>query len=74
MAVPLRSGTGLNVGDAIPLFEARLLNGPSVAAAFTRHQYDVARDGQRFLLNVPFEDAAASPITVVLNWPAGLKK
>jgi hypothetical protein len=35
--------------------------------------WDVARDGQRFLLNVPPDDAAASSITVVLNWTAGLK-
>jgi hypothetical protein len=26
------------------------------------------------LLNVPLDDAAASSITVVLNWVAGLKK
>jgi len=32
------------------------------------------RDGQRFLLNVPAEDAAPPSITVVVNWPAGLKK
>ena len=73
MAVPVRSATRLDVGDAVPLFEAHLLNGPSNAPG-TRHQYDVARDGQRFLLNVPVEDAAASSITVVLNWTAGLKK
>jgi hypothetical protein len=34
----------------------------------------VTRDGQRFLLNVPLDDEAASSITVVLNWTAGLKK
>jgi len=35
-----------------------------------------AADGQRFLLNVPAggESAAAPPITVVLNWAAGLGK
>ena len=73
MAVPVRSATRLDVGDAVPLFEAHLLNGPANAAG-TRHQYDVARDGQRFLLNVPLEDADASSITVVLNWMAGFKK
>ncbi len=73
MAVPLRSATTLDVGDAVPLFKAHLLNGPAISAGI-RHQYDVARDGQRFLLNVPLEDAAASSITVVLNWAAGLKK
>jgi len=70
MAVPVRSATRLDVGAAVPLFEAHLLGG----GLGLRLQYDVARDGQRFLLNVPLEDAAASSITVVLNWAAGLKK
>ncbi len=73
MAVPLGNGARLDVGTAVPLFQARLLNGPAPGPRF-RQQYDVARDGQRFLLNMPLEDAAASSITVVLNWEAGLKK
>jgi hypothetical protein len=73
MAVAIKGTTKLDVGAAVPLFEARLLNGPTNAAG-SRHQYDVARDGQRFLLNVQLEDADASSITVVLNWTAGLKK
>jgi serine/threonine protein kinase/Tol biopolymer transport system component len=37
--------------------------------------YAPARDGQRFLVNVPAGgEAAAAPITVVLNWQAGLPK
>ena len=59
------------MGAAVPLFEAHLLNGSANAPA-SRHQSDVARDGQRFLLNLPVEDAAASSITVVLNWQAAL--
>jgi Tol biopolymer transport system component len=70
MAVPVRSATTLDVGAAVPLFEAHLLGG----GLGLRLQYDVARDGQRFLLNVPLEDADDSSITVVLNWAAGLKK
>ena len=73
MAVPMRSASTLDVGAAVALFQARMLNGPAPGPRF-RQQYDVARDGQRFLLNVPLEDAAASSITVVLNWTAGLKK
>jgi len=34
----------------------------------------VTADGQRFLVLVPVGDASSSPITVVLNWTAGLKK
>ncbi len=35
--------------------------------------YDVARDGQRFLINAPFELAASSDIMVVTNWTEKLR-
>src|SRR5262249_3981642 len=38
------------------------------------NRYVVTRDGQRFLINNPVEQASQTPITVVLNWTAGLKK
>jgi hypothetical protein len=75
-AVPLTGTTALDVGAAVPLFQTHLLNGPSVTGltlAF-RQQYDVAPDGQQFLLNLPVEEAVSSPITIVLNWTAGLKR
>jgi serine/threonine protein kinase len=37
------------------------------------YQYDVTADGQRFLVNTMVE-ASSPPITVVLNWAAGLKR
>jgi hypothetical protein len=67
MAVPVKStATTFEPGMAIPLFETHV-------TSFV--PYDVAPDG-RFLLNTVKEDAAAnpSPITLVLNWTAGLKK
>ncbi len=39
-----------------------------------RSFYDVSRDGQRFLHSVAAEQAAATPITLVTNWPALLRK
>ena len=30
--------------------------------------------GQRFLVNSPLDEVSQTPITVVLNWTAGLKK
>ena len=36
--------------------------------------YAVKADGQRFLVNLPVGQDTSSPITVVLNWTAGLKK
>ncbi len=35
--------------------------------------YDVSPDGQRFLVGT-LVDAPATPVTIVLNWPASLKK
>jgi Tol biopolymer transport system component len=32
------------------------------------NQYDVSRDGQRFLLNLPLPEPAHSPITAVIPW------
>jgi Tol biopolymer transport system component len=36
--------------------------------------YDVSSDGQRFLIDMPLEDASTPPITIVLNWAGALKK
>ena len=36
--------------------------------------YDVTADGQRFLVNTVVEQNARSPVTVVMNWTADLKK
>ena len=36
--------------------------------------WDVSRDGKRFLLVTQSGKSGAEPITVVLNWAAGLKK
>jgi Tol biopolymer transport system component len=73
MGVPIGGTTGLEVGIPAPLFEPRLVNGPANTTGY-RPQYDVSPDGQRFLVNVPLDEATASPITVVLNWPTLLKK
>jgi len=37
------------------------------------HYYDVTADGNWFLMNLPLAEASP-PITVVLNWTAGLRK
>ena len=38
------------------------------------YHYDVTADGQHFLVNTLVEEPPVSPITVVLNWIAGLKQ
>ena len=36
--------------------------------------YDVTADGQRFLVNELLRPEEAEPITIVVDWPAALKK
>ena len=36
--------------------------------------YTVAHDGQRFLINTRVEEASFPPTTVILNWPAALRR
>jgi Tol biopolymer transport system component len=53
------------------LFQTRPRPGVRLDAYF----YDVAPDGQRFLVNSLVEGQVATPpITLVVNWPAALKK
>jgi hypothetical protein len=58
-------GSRFEVGNVKPLFATRA-GGP-------RSWYAVSPDGQRFLINTAPEQTAA-PLTVVLNWTAGLEK
>jgi hypothetical protein len=44
-----------------------------IGGYLSRAQYGVAPDG-RFLLNVTTDDTGAAPITLVVNWPALLKR
>ena len=37
MAVPIKGETAVEVDTAVPLFEARMLNGPTTAAGFKAH-------------------------------------
>ena len=60
-------GSAFEVGAVKKLFEA---NG----RAITSWPYDVSADGQRFLVNTRVGQPDPEPITVVVNWVAGLKK
>jgi len=60
-------GTSFEVGAVKPLFETRAVTG-------LRFPYDVSADGQRFLINTLPEQATSAPITLVLNWTAGLRQ
>ena len=64
MALPVSPGQTLEVGAPAPLFR-----GESEI-----EEYDVTPDGTRFLVSTPAQKLRESPIRVILNWPATLKK
>jgi Tol biopolymer transport system component len=67
MAVPVSAGP--TFGVPTPLFQTRV----AAVVASQRTHYVPSRDGRRFLVNVA-SDTEASPITVVVNWTATLRK
>jgi hypothetical protein len=69
MAAPVRSGESLEVGAPFSLFDFR----PGILQDSIA-PYDVTADGQRFLINAVVETEPNAPLTVVINWAAGVKK
>jgi serine/threonine protein kinase/Tol biopolymer transport system component len=71
MAVEIATKPSFSVGKPRMLFEGRYRPTPA-----TSPNYDVSRDGQRFLMLKPIEQAEAAPsqINVVLNWFDELKR
>jgi len=69
MAVEVSTNSAnFQAGIPKPLFQAQLVPG-----FLWRNRYVASADGQRFLMLTPTGDAASVPLTVVLNWQAGLK-
>ena len=68
MAVSIAPGPIIGVPEA--LFETGVHDGVHPL----RTHYVPSRDGQRFLVNTQSVETAPLPITVVLNWTAGLNK
>jgi Tol biopolymer transport system component len=71
MAVAVRAGATFEAGKPTPLFKTRASG--SSFGTLSRNQYDVTPDGQRFLILQPVADKP-SPITVVVNWTAALRR
>ena len=53
-----------------PLFQTRALRGGSAIY----YRYAPSADGKRFLVISLLEEAASAPITLMLNWAAGVKR
>ena len=64
VALPINTGVTLEAGTGAPLF--RVETGV--------RNFDVAPDGKRFLVSTPLEKSPESPIRVIVNWVAALKR
>jgi Tol biopolymer transport system component len=73
MSVPVITGSAFRAGTPTALFSTDL--DPTGLPISGRNQYLVTADGQRFLINQPRRDAgASSPVALLVNWTAALKK
>ena len=76
MAADIRvAGSSIQAGVPHELFDSGYIN---YTHGLNYQTYAVSADGQRFLVprpeNAAPTDTAPTPITVVLNWTAALKK
>ena len=71
VAAPVQaSGTGFQAGTSVPLFQTQIVGGVTTTS---RTGYVAAADG-RFLIFNATGNQSTPPITLVVNWTAGLKK
>ena len=68
VAVPMETSGEVLLGTPHALFPA------GATGLNTGQVYDVANDGQRFLVNSRPQQVSSAPLTVVLNWPATIQK
>ena len=65
MAVPVEwssQGRSLDAGVPVRLFQTKIGN-----ELLASSQYEVTRDGRRFLMDVPLEEVL-SPLVLIQNW------
>jgi Tol biopolymer transport system component len=68
MAVDVKLGTAFGTSAPKTLFQTQVVR-PEAP-----NRYVVTGDGQRFLVNSSVEEVSQTPLTVILNWKAQLKK
>jgi hypothetical protein len=76
VAVEVNTGGGtFRAGISKPLFDTRIIAGDTpVLFGMPGYYWDVSGNGKRFLINTATPESGLAPITVVLNWTAGLRK
>jgi eukaryotic-like serine/threonine-protein kinase len=70
MGTPVTIGASFDAGTPVALFQA---NPREMIATSEQFDYDVSKDGQRFLINTQLK-AALTPMSVVMSWTASLNK
>jgi len=73
MAVPINAGAAFDARTPRALFELPTAPPAWIQSGVDQRVYAPSADGQRFLIGVPVAEQSLAPITVVLNWTAGLK-
>jgi Tol biopolymer transport system component len=68
MAVDVKLGTNFTMGTPHALFQSQ------VSSYAAPNRYDVSADGQKFLVNSLAQESSSTPITVIVNWAASLKR
>ena len=71
MAVSIDARNGFRAGTPVRLFQTRVAGPLGMGHRFP---YAVSADGQRFLMCVNDRNAPPPSISVIVNWPALLKK
>lgn len=70
MALSVKTTGGFEFTTPKALFKTNMLS----LRGNTAHEFEVSPDGQRFLIGTLVGDSKLQPPTVILNWPALIKK
>jgi len=74
MAVSMSGYSGADVGATNQLFQMPNLIAEGRVIMPTSNNYVATRDGRRFLAAVSAPDPNASPLNIIVNWPAALNR
>jgi hypothetical protein len=71
MAVEVKTGSNFEAGAPVSLFQTHTRQPISSQDVFS---YDVAADGQKFLINTRVDEPNAAPLSIILNWASEMEK
>jgi serine/threonine protein kinase len=71
MSVPVKTAATFEAGSPVALFQTHMRQPISAQDLFS---YDVAADGQKFLINTKVDEPNAAPLSIILNWASDMEK